>query len=198
MAVLGMLWMWFHHKGKRNGSKRLHALKPFVLQKIPLWSMTALHIYRLDGLSLVMAYKHGKVPTFIGFQTIVLDVWMGATAIPFTFLLHPQWGGGVDRLAASCRLRDAFWLWNSLGLYDLCSAYVILIANWIGVGGAWITEPPLSRLGFHPFPLLILFQVPLAIGIHVLCLTQMDALIEQQQSPGELPLHVRRLRLQKY
>lgn len=160
--------------------------------------MIALNIYRLDGLSIIMPFYHGKVPSFIGFQTIVLDVCMGATAIPFVWMLHPKIGGGVDLLSKSPRWKDALWLWNSLGLYDLCSAYLILVLNWAGVGGAWITEPPLSRLGFHPFPFLILFQVPLAIAIHVLCLTNMDAIIEQQQSLGQLPLHVRRIRSQRY
>jgi hypothetical protein len=187
--TLGILLLWFQTNQRIRG---------FILSKIPFWCLIALHIYRLDGLSIVMPFYNGYVPKFIGFQTIVLDVWMGATAIPLVLLLIcPTLWGSTRRWLGRQKLKEILWLWNSLGLYDLCSAYLIFFLNWARVGGDWITQPPLSRLGYHPFPLLILFQVPLAISIHVLCLTHMDDLMDQQSSGG-LPLHVRRIREQKF
>mmetsp|Transcript_7565 Transcript_7565/g.13307 ORF Transcript_7565/g.13307 Transcript_7565/m.13307 type:complete len:280 (+) Transcript_7565:2-841(+) len=173
-----LLWAWFHGR-----------LRGFLLNMVPLWSMIALHIYRLDGLSIVLPLWKGNVPKLIGFQTIVLDVLMGATAVPLTWMLYTQ----RTRPFSKRGFKDVLWFWNSLGLYDLCSAYLLLVLNYASVGGSLITEPPFSVLGFHPFPLLILFQVPLAVAIHVLCLTNMDELIEPK-SGGVLPLHVRRLR----
>ena len=54
--------------------------------------------------------------------------------------------------------------------------------NILNIGGqTYITEPSLlPQLGKHPFPLLLLFQVPLAISIHVLLLTNLDEIIKVQ------------------
>jgi hypothetical protein len=186
--TLGILISWFQSNQGMRG---------FILSKIPQWSLIALNIYRLDGLSIIMPFYKGYVPKFIGFQTIVLDVWMGVTALPLVLMLHPIWQGQTRRWLTRQKLKEVLWFWNSLGLYDLCSAYVIFLLNWAGVGGDWITHPPLSQLGFHPFPLLILFQVPLAISIHLIFLTHLDDLMDQQQSTG-LPLHIRRIRAQRF
>jgi len=166
----------------------IHPIRGFVLKRVPLWSMVAIHIYRLDGLSIVIPFWNGNVPKFVGYQTIVLDVIMGITAIPLTYMLYVparQRGTGRKQAKRTRRplfLKDALWFWNSLGLYDLCSAYVVLVLNICGLGGPTITEPPLlPTLGKHPLPLLILFQVPLAIAVHVLMLTNMDALMHEQE-----------------
>lgn len=198
VVMLRILWTWFQ-RGSISG---------FVLKHVPLWSLLALHIYRLDGLSIVAPFWRGTVPKVIGVQTIVLDVLMGATAVPLTVMLYRHRVGILsDRTATSTaarngglaallfpnvRLKDALWLWNSIGMYDICSAYVIFLFNFFGLGGDFIVQPPLSKLGFHPFPLLILFQVPLAVAIHMLLLTKLDDIIEWQSS--DLPLHARRIR----
>ena len=79
-------------------------------------------------------------------------------------------------------LRDVLWFWNSLGLYDVSSAYLVLILNVCGLGGSHITQPPLlPSLGKHPFPLLLLFQVPVAVALHILILTHIDELLKQHQ-----------------
>mmetsp|Transcript_28357 Transcript_28357/g.28715 ORF Transcript_28357/g.28715 Transcript_28357/m.28715 type:complete len:343 (-) Transcript_28357:1394-2422(-) len=187
---------WFCHD--------INPIRNFVLKYVPLWSMVAIHIYRLDGLSIVIPFwKHESVPIFIGYQTIVLDILMGITAIPFAYVLYRGKrktyekkkstisGGGTTGSASifikQSWIKDLFWLWNSIGLYDLCSAYMVLILNIFGIGGPNITEPPLlQQLGRHPFPLLILFQVPLAISIHILLLTNMHEIIEEQQVSSSL------------
>mmetsp|Transcript_15034 Transcript_15034/g.41824 ORF Transcript_15034/g.41824 Transcript_15034/m.41824 type:complete len:340 (-) Transcript_15034:2837-3856(-) len=165
----------------------IRPIRGFVLERVPLWSMVAIHVYRLDGLSIVAPFWNGKIPKFVGYQTIVLDVIMGLTAIPLTFLLYvPRRQNGSKRAKTHIRrfpfLRDALWFWNSLGLYDLCSAYVVLVLNIWGVGGPSIAEPPLlTTLGKHPLPLLLLFQVPLAIAVHVLMLIHTEELLTAQQ-----------------
>jgi TM2 domain-containing membrane protein YozV len=187
-----------NRKQPRSNSTRLfpvtiRPIRNFVLKYVPLWSMVAIHIYRLDGLSVVIPFWYnGRVPKFIGYQTIILDVFIGVTAIPFTYILYSpstQLRFKSKRSIMIQRpsyygpcIKDIFWLWNSIGLYDLCSGYIFLIMNILNIGGqTYITEPSLlPQLGKHPFPLLLLFQVPLAISIHVLLLTNLDEIIEVQ------------------
>jgi len=219
LSMLLILFFWWKKQEVSLSSSRrrkqqqkrqyrlIHNINPirnFVLKYVPLWSMVAIHIYRLDGLSIVIPFwKHESVPKFIGYQTIVLDVLVGITAIPFTYVLYRRKRktyekkksiisagrtiGGVSIFIKQSWMKDLFWLWNSIGLYDLCSAYIVLILNIFGIGGPNITEPPLlQQLGRHPFPLLILFQVPLAISIHILLLTNMHEIVEEQQSSSAL------------
>lgn len=224
-AMLLSLFVWWKKIERRlrpkqqgwlgRGQQFLQSIRPirgFVLHNVPLWSMIAIHIYRLDGLSVVMSFWKGKVPNFVGYQTIVLDVIMGVTAIPLTYRLYVprkrsvQWSASTANSWANRKkssrqskrvpfLRDALWFWNSLGLYDLCSAYLVFVLNVFGFGGPHIAEPPLlPELGKHPLPLLILFQVPLAIAVHILMLTNMDELIreyeKQVQSSTDLSLEL--------
>jgi hypothetical protein len=201
LAMLLVLWMWWkmdtsltsrrkHRRGpKRRILPRIDPIQDFVLNHVPPWSMVAIHIYRLDGLSVLVPFWNGEVPNFVGYQTILLDVVMGITAIPLTYLLYvsPRRASARGRQKAHkfrppAFLRDALWFWNSLGLYDLSSAYLVLVLNVCGWGGPHITQPPLlPRLGKHPFPLLILFQVPLAVAVHVLMLTHSEELTKVHQ-----------------
>jgi len=152
-----------------------------MILKAPLWALIALHVYRIDGASLLVPYLRGQVPKALGIQTLILDILIGATSLPIAWIVHTR------GLKAN---RQLIWFWNSLGLYDLSSAYLVLVFNYLGVGGRLLTEPPLSMAGFHPFPLIVLFQAPLAIAIHVLFLTCSDILVYKQA--GTLPLHRQR------
>mmetsp|Transcript_8991 Transcript_8991/g.22265 ORF Transcript_8991/g.22265 Transcript_8991/m.22265 type:complete len:344 (+) Transcript_8991:60-1091(+) len=195
LIMLFLLWMWWKIQGSRLkhnnqwGRSRiirlpkLDPIKEFVLKNVPLWSMVAIHIYRLDGLSVAAPFWNGEVPNFVGYQTILLDVIMGITAIPLTYILYVPRnsrarGGGTKTNVSPLFLKDALWFWNSLGLYDLSSAYVVFVLNVCGWGGSHVSQPPLlPKLGKHPFPLLLLFQVPLAIAVHILMLTHSEELM---------------------
>jgi hypothetical protein len=160
---------------------------------VPLWSMITVHVYRIDGLSILVPLWEGdKIPKFVGYQTLVLDVIIGTIAIPLSFLLYKY---EIRILLRHKLLKDILWLWNSLGLYDLCSGYVLLLLNYLSIGPASIIEPSnfLQILQRHPFILLISFQVPLAIIIHCLLLVKIDDIIEEQSNP-QLPHHVRKIR----
>lgn len=201
-AMLLVLFVWWKKENssfssaiQRSQERRRRQILPlinpirgFVLKHVPMWSMVAINIYRLDGLSVVIPFWNGHVPKFVGYQTIFLDVIMGITAIPLTYFLYVPRGRrgiGSRRAKPNARpsfLKDALWFWNSLGLYDLCSAYIVFILNAYEMGGPNITQPPLlPKLGKHPLPLLILFQVPLAIAVHILMLTNIDELMNEQE-----------------
>jgi hypothetical protein len=183
-CVLLALYVWF---------RRSPSLRRFLLREVPLWGLLGLHMYRLDGLSVVAPLGRGDVPPFVGYQTVLLDVVVGAVAVPMTVLCYRH-RRNLGRLLVRRNppARQILWFWNSLGLYDLCSAHVVLVMNYCHWGSPFITDPPLTFLGVHPFPLLILFQVPLAIASHALLLSRLDELIERQSDA--LPLHLRRLR----
>lgn len=187
-TMLSALYFWFNHHIN---------IRMFVYREVPLWSMTALHIYRLDGLSVVYPFwKNQVIPKYLGIQTMLLDVLIGAAAIPITWILYAQ---GVQCLSSrQCStgwLKEAFWFWNSLGLYDLLSAYIVFLFNYFQIGGSYITTPALSLLGFHPLPLIVLFQAPLAIAIHVYLLTNINHVVDYQLKNGSiLPTHVVRIR----
>lgn len=176
LGVLVALYTWFRVRP---------AFRIFLYRNCPLWCMFAIHVYRLDGLSIIWPLMNGSIPKYLGLQTIFLDVLIGAMSIPLLWMTYWK---GVGALEGGWQ-RDFVWFWNSLGLYDLASAYVILVMNFVRVGGSFVTDPPLTVVGFHPVPLIVLFQAPLAIGTHVFMLTSMDVIIQKQGST--LPLHAR-------
>lgn len=178
-VVMGVLYKWFRMQPNLRG---------FIYQKIPLWAMFGLHVYRLDGLSIIVPFWRGSIPKYLGLQMMFLDVLIGATSIPLVYLVYSR---GAEAVSTGWK-RDFVLFWNSLGLYDLTSAYVVLMMNFLKIGGSYVTEPALSRVGFHPIPLIVLFQAPLAIATHVLLLSSLDKFLEHQTAG--LPLHIQRIR----
>ena len=182
LGILGILYSWF---------QRSPAVRLLLLRDCPLWCLFAIHVYRLDGLSILWPLWRGNIPKYLGLQTILLDVLIGASAIPLVCTTYRH-GVGVLLVEGGWQ-RQGIWLWNSLGLYDLVSAYVLVVMNFAQVGGGgtttFITDPPLAVLGFHPIPLIVLFQAPMAIGTHVMMLSSMDVMIQKQGCM--LPLHAR-------
>ena len=177
--ILGSLYAWFQTQPK---------IRIFLYKDVPLWILFGLHVYRLDGMSIILPCWRGNIPWYLGLQMILLDVLIGASSIPLAWLAYSR---GADAVASGW-LKDFVWFWNSLGLYDLASAYVVLIMNFSRIGGTMVTDPALSTVGFHPIPLIVLFQGPLAIAIHSLLLTSMDEIIHRQTIG--LPLHIQRIR----
>jgi hypothetical protein len=178
------------------------SIRTFILKKVPLWALILLNVYRMDGASLLYPYLRGDIPKYLGLQTLLLDIGIGATTLPIAWLVYhstSRRGGGSGGRGRGSRwvasrldpktIHQLVWLWNSLGLYDLTSAYVVFGCNVLGVGGHFIAEPALAMVGFHPLPLIVLFQAPLAMCIHIFFLTHYNRLMEQEAS---LPLYANR------
>lgn len=180
--VVVRLCTWFHRSSK---------LRRFVHQKLPLSMLFALNAYRLDGLSIILPLSKGEIPKYLGLQMILLDALIGGSGLMLAVSIFVK---GVGVVGVGWR-RDFVWFWNSLGLYDLVSGYVVLILNYLQLGGSMITQPPLTMVGSHPIPLILLFQAPLAIVIHLMLLTSLDMILQEQS--GVLPLRIRRIRQQQ-
>lgn len=181
-VVLTTIYVWLRVQ---------QSLRLYVYKKVPLWAMFALNIYRLDGLSIILPFWRGTIPTYLGLQIIFLDVLIGITAIPLACIAYSK---GADVVGDGWP-KDFVFFWNSMGLYDLASAYVVLVMNFLKVGGTYVTDPALAMVGFHPIPLIVLFQAPLAIGIHILLMTCLDEIVARQTIG--LPFHIQRIRRQK-
>lgn len=164
------------------------SLRLYLYKKVPLWALFALNIYRLDGLSIILPFWRGSIPKYLGLQIIFLDVLIGLTSIPLACVTYSK---GADVIGTGWP-KDFVFFWNSMGLYDLASAYIVLLMNFLKVGGSYVTDPPLAMVGFHPIPLIVLFQAPLAMGIHILLMTSLDEVVARQTMG--LPLHIQRLR----
>jgi len=66
---------------------------------------------------------------------------------------------------------------NLIGMFDLICAFGLVVLNFFGI---YQTTPELSFFGFYPNSLLVLYQVSIAISIHLLFLTQLDQLINAE------------------
>ena len=169
--------------------QRSHRLRLFLCKRVPLVGWIVIHTYRLDGLSILFPFLRGNVvPNLLGWQTIVLEVAIGAGSLPLA------WWAYQGTFLSKPWKKDIFGLWNSIGLYDLFSAYVVLILNFLKLGGKHVTEPPLAFAGVHPLPLLILFQAPLGILTHIFLLYHLEEILDHQGIGGRLPLHIRQIR----
>lgn len=193
IVVLGILWIWY---------QREQRLRLFLHRNVPQWTLVALYAYRLDSLSIISLEK-GTVPKYLGLQIVILDALIGGGALLLCgwLIADSENFGPMESsspyilLSTTKRKKDAtqwkrycIFLWNSLGLYDLASAYLILLLNYLDLGGTLVTDPPLSILGFHPLPLIVLFQAPLAMAIHIFLLS-FHWEDWQEQKQVYLPLH---------
>ena len=143
--------------------------------EIPTWTLILLQVNRLSGASVIYQYKvGGHLPKYIGVQTSILDIFIATSAIPLGLLVRRK---GLH----TTYVREWTWLWHSIGLFDMMSAFGMRIMNYFGVGGEWISQPPVSMLGFHPFALIILFQQTLAMGIHLFFILNTEVCIEVNQ-----------------
>jgi hypothetical protein len=141
------------------------AFQEYVLKTVPPSFYIGLQVYRLAGGAYLYMYFNGSFHNFVGLQTGVLDLFIGFSALPMAWLVHSQ---GLKNVGGLVRV------WHAIGLYDIASVFGLCFANFIGF---YQTEPNLSVFAFYPASLIVLFQVPLAMGIHVLFLTQMHLMV---------------------
>ncbi|MEL6960030.1 MAG: hypothetical protein AAGL89_13870 [Pseudomonadota bacterium] len=123
-----------------------------TMDAVPPHLLTATQVYRLVGATFFVAYLSGSMPAEVALPAAVLDTFIGLTAIPLAVLLLRR---PAPRITA---------LWNGIGLFDFGWAFMAVSASMFGF---WQITPAPSALGQSPFVLISLFQVPLAVIVHI-------------------------------
>jgi len=155
--------------------------KEFLQRQVPLWVYLSLHVYRIGGLLVLKSFLNLQNGLF--FQTALLHVAIGTVAMLLIRLQH-RWDQST--------YYSLFRFWNWMGMYDLVSIYSLFFLNFFGVGPSIMTDPPLPTIGKHPYTLIVLFQAPLAIILHLFLVENGKKIIQHQGS--DLPLHIRQIR----
>lgn len=128
-----------------------------LVAALPLGLLVGAQVYRLGGAAFGLLAAEGALPGWFGFSTAALDVTVGALAVPLAL-----WGGRRALLGLSV-----------LGLADFAHAIGYVGAAFVGLVAP---DPAPAMIGLMPLALIALFQVPLAIALHLEVLARLGAL----------------------
>ncbi len=141
---------------------------PTVRRALASASLPALHgiqVYRLAGVTFIALLAQGQLPAHFALPAGWGDTVIGAAALPIAYALARGIPG--SRLFAIA--------WNVLGLVDLVTA--------VGMGtGFFLQVPPAAALGMFPTILIPTFAVPVAVILHVICLSRLTQTQESASS----------------
>ena len=129
--------------------------REFVLSLNPR-VLTLVHSWRLGGFTFLVLYSAGLLPGLFALPAGLGDIAIGATA-PLAALQ-----------LANFKRRNAFILWQALGIFDL------VLAVTLGTTVRLI-DPHAVATGVMtvlPMSLIPTFAVPLLIVLHVICIAQ--------------------------
>ncbi|MEM6530945.1 MAG: hypothetical protein AAF653_21790, partial [Chloroflexota bacterium] len=140
-------------------SRRSAAFKQF-LAETPTWVLTVTQLYRISGASLLVYYSQGLLPAEIGVSNAVQDIFIGVTALPVAWALYRGFSWS----------RNLAIIWNIVGLFDFVSAAAVLSLSNMG---AIELSPAPTLMGMYPLSLITLYQVAIAIFIHIYLLQRL-------------------------
>ena len=140
--------------------RRCGVFRRFV-DGIPVSHLVALQASRIAGSVHLALYYWDQTPGHMGVVNGLLGTAIGATALPLALEVSKHRFGGNNR--------SLLVVWNTMGLVDLLSAHVFVLASFLGVHPS---SPPPTRVGFYPLAMLFLFLAPLALCSHLLLLRQ--------------------------
>lgn len=123
-----------------------------ALSAAPLWGLAGLQIYRIGGVAFFFALQDGRMPPVLALSAGILDVVVAVSALGVAYLLRR----GIGRRPAIA--------WNLIGLTDFMIAILLVAGSILGL--LTLTPAP-SAIGQSPFVLISLFQLPLAVIVHI-------------------------------
>ncbi|MEM0977024.1 MAG: hypothetical protein AAGJ34_05790 [Pseudomonadota bacterium] len=131
-----------------------------MIAEVPAMFLYGSQIYRIAGAVFFLAFAAGLSPAPVALPAAVFDSFIAVTAFPMAFLMtrRPNQRVGLA--------------WNAIGLTDFAWAFSATAASLFGL---WAMTPAPSGIGASPSALIALFQVPLAIIIHVELLRRLFA-----------------------
>ncbi|MEQ8672558.1 MAG: hypothetical protein RLP44_25195 [Aggregatilineales bacterium] len=130
------------------------------MNETPTWVLTATQVYRLTGASFLLLYLRDLLPAEIGLVNGVLDIIVGLTALPVAWMLFRG-------IASSRNIAIA---WNLLGVLDLASAFTVVT---LSIFGLLELDPAPTRMGLYPLSLVSVYQVAIALCIHIYLLRRL-------------------------
>ena len=144
-------------------------------------------LFRVSGGFLWYLYFHHSYPnldSWFAFQTGLLDILVGTTAIPIGLYYHfscvQEEGQGDSRV-----VRNVLYYWHVVGLATIVCALTTVMTNYFNIYNFGICQHTLIYLTFPPMPLVMYYQVPYAIMTHVLYITNIDTILNSQTSEND-------------
>lgn len=149
--------LWFTVVRQRQDVQR-------AVNQLPLSFLVGLQVYRIGGLIFAWMFFSGMMPAAMSGSTATLDILVGITALVLAVAIGKR---EQRKQHLSTRLRIAVIVWSVVGVMDFVIAILVFSADAVGL--LELSPPPLM-LGEHPLALVSLFQVPLAVIIHLLAI----------------------------
>ncbi|MEM9349836.1 MAG: hypothetical protein AAGA47_06215 [Pseudomonadota bacterium] len=138
-----------------------------MIDAVPTPLLAATQVYRLAGATFLIGYLHGSFPAEVALPAAALDTFIGLSALPVAYVLTHRPARGMATA------------WNLVGLFDFALAFTVISASLFGL---WTLSPAPSAIGQSPSILISLFQVPLAIIIHIEMLRRLARRAESQET----------------
>ena len=123
-----------------------------ALSEVPLSGLAALQVYRLGGIAFLIAMEDGVMPVILALSAGLLDTFVALSSAVLALLLRH---GKGRRMAIA---------WSFVGLTDFTVAILLVSAS---IFGLLTLSPAPSAIGQSPFVLISLFQLPLAVIVHI-------------------------------
>ena len=120
----------------------------------PTWLLVSTQVYRIVGLVFLIYYFQGKLAFEVGFTSGLMDILVAISAVIVAWLVYHK----------PSREKSLVLAWSIFGLLDFASAFTITGLSLFGLIQL-VPEP--SDLGMPPLTIISIFQVPLAIFIHI-------------------------------
>ncbi len=134
------------------------AFKNF-LDAVPTWVLVSTQAYRIVGLAFLFYYFQGALPFEVGFVSGVYDLLVASSAVVIAWLLYHK------------SIKEKLFVvgWCGFGLLDFAVAFTIVGLSFLGLIQL-VPEP--TAMAMPPLTIISIFQVPLAIFIHVYLITR--------------------------
>lgn len=149
IPLISLIWAWQKRADFRA-----------FLDKIPTWVLISTQLYRVAGFLLLAGYLQGKLPFEVGFVNGLLDITVAILAIFLAWFAFKNPNKGKGLIIG----------WNVLGFLDLMIALSTITLSLLGILSL---SPEPAAMGMPPFSLIGLYQVPLALFIHLYLIARM-------------------------
>jgi hypothetical protein len=126
-------------------------------RRVPLWLLVGVHTVRVLGISFIILYAAGRLPTPFAPVAGWGDIFVGATALPAAWLAYRR----------PAMARPTLWIWNVIGLADLIAAIGLGVISSPGPQRLIFAEPSSAIMTTLPWLLIPGFLVPLLFAVHI-------------------------------